>query len=93
MDALTLCWWELSIHNSLFIPSRRIPSRQPADEAVGGGHHYGSERGEPSQEQYGTGPVSLGLLHRLPQLPAGLAGAELCEKQPWAESAGIVSST
>lgn len=85
--------WESLIHDSLFIPSRGIPTRQPADEAAGGGDHQGSERGERSQEQHGTGPVSLGLLHRLPQLPAGVAGAELRTKEPWPESRGTVSST
>lgn len=74
------------------VHSRRVPARQPADEAAGGGHGQGPEGGERSQEQYGTGAVGLGLVHGRRQLAAGLARAELCKTQPGAPSRGSVSS-
>lgn len=70
--------------------SCRLSPRQSAGEAAGGGHRRGTGGGEHSQEHHGTGPVYLGLLQRLPQLPAGLAGAGLCSTQPWPQSRGII---
>lgn len=57
--------------------SCRLPARQPAGEAAGGGHGRGSGGRDHGQERHGARPVCLGLVQRLPELPAGLDGAGL----------------
>lgn len=66
--------------------SCRLPPRHSAGEAAGGGEHCGADTGDCSKEHPGTGPVGLGLLQPVPELPAGVAAAHLHQTEPWTQS-------
>lgn len=68
--------------------SCRLPPRQSAGQAAGGGRRCGFGGGGYSKEHHGTRPVCLGVLRRLSELAAGVAGAELHQTEPWTQSRG-----
>lgn len=78
-----------SLEFSCLFLSCRLPPRQSAGQAAGGGRHCGFDGGGGSKEHHGTRPVCLGVLQRLSELAAGVAGAELHPAEPWTQSRGI----
>lgn len=78
-----------SLEFSCVFPSCRLPPRQPAGQAAGGGRRRGFDGGGCSREHHGTRPVGLGVLRRLPELAAGMAGAGFHPDEPWTQSRGI----
>lgn len=78
-----------SLEFSCAFPSCRLPPRQSAGQAAGGGRRCGFGGGGRGKEHHGTRPVCLGGLRRLSELAAGLAGAELLQTEPWTQSRGV----
>lgn len=78
-----------SLEFSCVFPSCRLPPGQSAGQAAGGGRHCGFDGGGCSKEHHGTRPVCLGVLRRLPELAAGMAGAGFHPDEPWTQSRGI----